>query len=160
MIRLLFLCRYFNKFHGRRGGSLQYYDDSVDQNEFLNHIFNEKYFGEDVRETLKRWIYAFTGRWMLQGGKGLYRAQKCRRMVFDLVAEAKRRNFIIESGSNLIRLRMDDRGRRFIKPLNFIEVCAREYGYLGSVLTSLLSGISMTLLIVFWWKIITFFANL
>lgn len=159
MIRLYFLCCYFDKFHGRRGGSLQYYDDFIDRHEFINHLLNEKHLGEDIRESLKRWLHGIIGVWISQGGRGQYRMQKCRRMVFDLMEVAEEKGLLIKSDRNSAWLRMDYRGRRFMKPLNFIEACAKEYGYLKSVFTSFLIGISGTLFLIYWNKIITFLAN-
>lgn len=135
MFRLLFLCRIFDKYHDRRGGSLQYYDDFVDKNVFINHLLNEKYFAEDIREMLKRLIYCLTGLWVLQGGKGLHRMQKHRRMVYDFIEEAKRRGYLIENtdchGNQ--KLKMDNSGRRFIELLNFIQVFGKEHGFIISI---------------------------
>lgn len=161
MMRLWLLCRYFDTFHGRKGGTIQYYDGTVNKNEFLNYLLNEKHFGEDVRETLKRWIHNLIGVWILQNDKGHYRAQKSRRMVYDLFQEAKRRFFLLESGDNLnSKLEMDDRGRKFIKLLTFLNTVAKEYSYFTSTLSIILGSVGGTLLIVFWNKIIGFFASL
>lgn len=151
MLRLFLFCRYFDKFHGLRGGTLKYYQDIVDKNEFLNYILNIRHFGEDIRETFKRWVHYFTGSWILQGNqKGLYRMQKVRRMVYDLVEDAKRRGYLIEEENYTKTLRMDDRGRAFIKTLKFIEVSAKEYGYIASNLATLIFAIGGMLLIFFW----------
>ena len=162
MIRLYWLCRYFDKLHGRRGGTIQYYEDNVDKNEFLNHVLNEKHLGEDVREIFKRWIYCLTSIWVLQGGKGMHRAQKRRRMIFDLVEDAKKREYLIESDtrSSNPKLRMDDRGRKFIKLLTFLSVMAKEYSDITSVLLTVLTSIGGTLLVVFFQRIIEWFAYL
>ena len=161
MIRLLLLCWYFDKFHGRRGGSLQYYEDEVDKSEFINHLLNERHLGEDARETFKRWLHAFTGVWILQGGRGLYRGQKRRRLIFDLLEKAKKRELLIEkSRGGSFTLQMDDRGRDFMRLLHFIEACAREYKYFASIFLAFLLGVGGTILVVFWNKIMTYVANL
>jgi len=110
---------------------------------------------------LKRWIYYLTSTWVLQGNsKANYRLQKVRRMVYDLVEDAKRRNYLIEGGTNHnITLQMDDRGRAFIKPFKFIQMCAKEYDYLASIVASFIFGAGGALLIVFWKKIIDFMAQ-
>lgn len=155
MIRLYFFCFFFDRYHARLGGTFQYYDDEIDKNEFLNHIFNERHFGMDIRDTLKYWIHWLTGVWILQGNN--YTMQKTRRRVYDLLAEAKRREYLIESEAG--KLRMDDRGRRFMKPLNFIEATLREYGYFQSVATTLILGVGGTIVVIFWNKVIALIAG-
>lgn len=157
MLRLFFLCRYFNKFHGLRGGTWEYYQDTVDRNQFIGYVLIIKHFGEDYRETFNRYIHYFTKTPISEHNKKLYRAQKVRRMVNDLVEDAKRRNYLIEGGTNYnITLQMDDRGRAFIKPFKFIQTCAKEYGYFASIVAAFILGIGGTLLFVFWAKIIDF----
>ena len=148
MIRLWLVCRHFDKLHGRRGGDLQYYDNKVPTHEFINHLLNERVLGEDLRETLKRPIFYLTGRWIFQGGKGMYRSQKRRRLVFDLIAEAQKRQYLIEENEKGLNstLHMDSSGRNFMKPLTFIEACAKEYPGVWSLLVAFLSGIGITVL--------------
>jgi len=162
MLRLWFLCYYFDRFHARRKGTLQYYDGDVNKNEFLNHILNQKHLGEDFRDRLKKWIHDIFDVWILQHDKIGGRMQKRRRLIYDLINDAKRKNYLIEidNNTNNPKLRMDDRGRRFLKLLPFIEACAREYKFFASIAISFIVGVSGTLLTVFWKRIIEFFATL
>ena len=137
MIRLWWLCFYFELFHSQRLGTLEYYDNKVDEHEFINYVLNEKHFGEDVRETLKRWIHGLFGVWILQGSKGMNRMQKQRKLIFDLIEDAKKREYLLPVDSGLTgvrytKLNMDYRGRNFIRTLPFLNAVLKEYGYFTS----------------------------
>ena len=126
MIRMWLVCRYFDRYHGRTGGPQTWYSGKIDQRQFVNHVLHEKHFKEGPTDLIIRYIHYLTGVWVLQQNTASRRLQKRDRTLDDTVAECIRRHYLLleDSGTNL---RMDDRGRRFLKPLQLFKGCLQEY---------------------------------
>ena len=149
MFKVFMVCLYFNEFHDKRGGTMEYYDDGVPESEFINYLLNEKHFAESLTDKFIRLIYNLKGVWIMQNEAGRHRLQIQRRVVFDALKDAKDREYlnVKEWHNNHAILCMDYRGRKFIKPLYFIETLAREFGYFASIISALLIGVISTILV-------------
>ena len=158
MIKLWWLMFYFNNSNRPRGSNLPSWHDEISRGEFVNYLINQKHFRENFIETKRRWYYKISKSTQYKSIAGRDRLLWQRKQIDDLVDKALSKNLLLPKGNSSGNLRpiasevyltTDWRGRDFIKFFNFIEACAREYGFMASIITAFIIGVGGTLLVVF-----------
>lgn len=152
MFRLRLICRYFDGYTDSSISPISFGNKLVSREKFVGYLVHQKNFAEDVLQMLKRWISFLLGRWVLQGGRGLVRIRKQVVTTEDCIDECIKRGLLISMNSHGQDLRMDHRGRRFIRLLPFFNEVLKEYGYI----TSFIFGSGGTLIFTF---LIKYFAK-
>lgn len=158
MIKLWWLMWYFTRQNRPSSLNQPSWQNKITRGELITYLLFEKHFREYWSHTVLRWFNTVTRRNKMVGG-GLRSSPTQRQEIKDLIDEAIKKELLLPSGNSSgamhpipseVFLITDYRGRHFIRPLIFIEACAREYGFFASILTSFIIGIGGTLLVIFW----------
>ncbi|MDO8443145.1 MAG: hypothetical protein Q7S81_02735 [bacterium] len=163
MIKLWWLMWYFTRPNRPKDGNApNWFNDNISRSYFRIHLAHEKNFYEDWKSTIRRWYQCISGKYPTQAteyGTNLVRIQW--KKIDDLIDKAIKKELLIplDANNRNTTLTTDWRGRDFIKPLYFIEACAREYGYTASVVSSFIIGSGATLFIFFRERFFEFFTK-
>lgn len=133
MFRMWLICRYFDRYHGKTGDIFTWYSGKIERGIFTNHVLWDKHFKEGLIEFLQRYIHLLFGKWMWQGERNKRRLTERTRIVKDTINRCIEKNYLL-SEDNGENLKMDYRGRNFLRPLQFLNATAKEYGQLKSFL--------------------------
>lgn len=127
------ICRYFDRYHGKTGNALTWYSGKIERSIFSNHVLWEKHFKEGLIEFLQRYIHLLFGKWMWQGERSKRRLNERTRIVKNTINRCIEKDYLLLEDDE-INLRMDYRGRDFLRPIYFLNAVAKEFGPLKSFL--------------------------
>lgn len=166
MIKVWWLMWYFTHYDGPTDPSVSsWYNDTLKRDRLCWYLISNKNYREDLRDTFERWITYFDWHVPQNSESRKKRVEKRFRELDDIIDKAIELGYLTVSlmpheFPGDARLSCNYKGRDFLKLHYFIEACAREFGYLFSILTSFLFGAGSVLALLFWNRAMDFLVTI